>query len=140
MAAADPEAAVLRLGASATTRTPPTPRRGHIATEFHEPMSGAYDAEIADRYLRFRPARQPSKFGRLDDTVIVVVADHGESLGEHAEQARLLRLRRDRSHPLIIAGPGVRACHRRQVRIVDVMPTALELLGVDVPGRFRARR
>ena len=58
-----------------------------IRDRFPRTMSGAYDAEIAatDTYVsRLLGSLEAS--GRLDDTVIVVVADHGESLGEHAEQ------------------------------------------------------
>ena len=99
-------------------------------------MEGAYDGEIAatdaqvGRLLDFLAAS-----GRLDNTVVVVVGDHGESLGEHGEQQHgffvydaAVRI------PLIVAGPGVpvRAVPD-QVRIVDVMPTILELAGVEAP-------
>jgi tetratricopeptide (TPR) repeat protein len=67
---------------------------------------------------------------------VAVLADHGEMLGEHAEQTHgffvydaAVRI------PMVLAGPGVPA--RRvdeQVRIVDVMPTVLELLKVPAPA------
>jgi tetratricopeptide (TPR) repeat protein len=79
--------------------------------------------------------------GRLDHTLVIVVGDHGESLGEHREQTHgffiydaTVRI------PLIIAGPGV--AHRivpDQVRIVDVMPTALEVLKVASPAAVQGR-
>jgi arylsulfatase A-like enzyme/Tfp pilus assembly protein PilF len=107
-----------------------------IRARFPRTMSGAYDAEVAatDRQVaRLLGALQAS--GRLDRTVVVVVADHGESLGEHGEQTHGFFVYDSTLHvPLIVAGPRV-SPHviDSQVRIVDVMPTALELLDVPVP-------
>lgn len=112
--------------------TPPEPFR----SRFPATMQGAYDAEIAATDAQIgRLLDQLRVRGRLDDTVIVVVADHGESLGEHGEQQHgffvydsAVRI------PLIVAGPGVPArVVRGQVRIVDVMPTVLDLVGAAVP-------
>jgi tetratricopeptide (TPR) repeat protein len=73
--------------------------------------------------------------GRLSDTAIVIVGDHGEMLGEHGEATHGFFLYEAATRvPLIISGPGVPAAViRDQVRIVDVMPTALSLLGVAAP-------
>jgi arylsulfatase A-like enzyme len=74
--------------------------------------------------------------GLLDRTIVVVAGDHGESLGEHGERDHgifvyesVLRV------PLIIRGPGL--APRRVadvVRLVDVMPTVLDALGLPVPA------
>jgi tetratricopeptide (TPR) repeat protein len=105
-------------------------------SRFPANMVGAYDAEIAftDSQVARLLARLEAS-GRLDSTLIVIVGDHGESLGEHQEQTHgffiydaTIRI------PLVIAGPGVPA---RQVddvvRIVDVMPTILDAVGVAAP-------
>jgi arylsulfatase A-like enzyme/Flp pilus assembly protein TadD len=112
---------------------PPEPYR----SRFPATLEGAYDGEIAatdaqvGRLIDFLTSSR-----RLANTVIVVVGDHGESLGEHGEQQHgffvydaAVRI------PLIVAGPRVpiRAVHD-QVRIVDVMPTILELAGVEAPS------
>ncbi|HET8646119.1 MAG TPA: sulfatase-like hydrolase/transferase, partial [Vicinamibacteria bacterium] len=107
------------------------------AQAFPRTLQGAYDAEIA--FADFQLGRMLDALegaGRLQDTVVAVLADHGEMLGEHAEQTHgffvydaAVRI------PQVVAGPGVPA--RRvedQVRIVDVMPTALELLEVAPPA------
>jgi arylsulfatase A-like enzyme/predicted Zn-dependent protease len=111
---------------------PPEPYR----SRFPATLEGAYDGEIAatdaqvGRLIDFLTSSR-----RLANTVIVVVGDHGESLGEHGEQQHgffvydaAVRI------PLIVAGPRVptRAVPD-QVRIVDVMPTILELAGVEAP-------
>ena len=64
-----------------------------------------------------------------------MVADHGEMLGEHGELTHGFFIYEAATRiPLIVSGPGVPAgVVADQVRIVDVMPTALSLLGIPVP-------
>ncbi len=116
--------------------TPPEPYR----SRFPATMQGAYDAEIAATDAQIgRLLDRLRESGRLDDTIVVVVADHGESLGEHGEQQHgffvydaAVRI------PLIVAGPGVPArAVPDQVRIVDVMPTILDLVGAAVPSEVQ---
>ncbi|MFA5910477.1 MAG: sulfatase-like hydrolase/transferase [Vicinamibacterales bacterium] len=116
--------------------TPPEPYR----SRFPATMQGAYDAEIAATDAQIgRLLDRLRESGRLDDTIVVVVADHGESLGEHGEQQHgffvydaAVRI------PLIVAGPGVPArAVPEQVRIVDVMPTVLDLVGAAVPSEVQ---
>lgn len=111
-----------------------------IASRFPATRDGAYDAEIAfaDTQLgRLLDALKAD--GRLDDTLVVVLGDHGEQLGEHREQAHGFFIY-DASVqiPLIMAGPGVDArVVPGQVRIVDVMPTVLDLAGVPAPAEVQ---
>lgn len=87
-----------------------------------------YDAELA--YL-------DAQLGRLlaalpADTVVVVVGDHGEMLGDHGEDSHgLLLAPGARRVPLILAGPGVPAgvVERCLARTADVAPTLLRLAG-----------
>lgn len=103
---------------------------------FPRTLDGAYDAEIAfvDQQIGRLIAHLTSA-GQLDRTLIVAVGDHGESLGEHEEYTHGFFLYDAALQvPLIMAGPGVP--HRTvddQVRIVDVMPTVLEFLGLSPP-------
>ncbi|MBI1852702.1 MAG: sulfatase [Planctomycetes bacterium] len=77
------------------------------------------------------------KAGRLDRTAIVVVADHGEGLGEHGERTHGCLLYDSTLRvPLIVRAPGrVAAASVRADRIsgVDLLPTALALLDVPAP-------
>jgi len=88
-----------------------------------------YDGEIAyvdrelGRLLRALPA----------DTVVAVVGDHGEMLGEQGELSHGLLLGHGvRRVPLLLAGPGVPAGKNEEclVRTVDVAPTLLKLAGL----------
>jgi arylsulfatase A-like enzyme/Flp pilus assembly protein TadD len=113
--------------------TPPEPYR----SRFPATMQGAYDGEVASTDAQVgRLLDYLQSVGRLDRTLVVIVGDHGESLGEHGEQQHgffvydaAVRI------PLIVAGPGVPArVVPDQVRIVDVMPTILDLVGIEVPA------
>jgi arylsulfatase A-like enzyme/tetratricopeptide (TPR) repeat protein len=111
-------------------------------SRFPRTMVGAYDAEVAtadSQVARLLAALEAS--GRLDTTLVVVVGDHGESLGEHQEQTHGFFIYESSVRiPLIIAGPqiAVRTVDD-PVRIVDVMPTLLERLGVPVPSAVQGQ-
>ena len=83
--------------------------------------------------------------GLLDRTLVVVTADHGESLGEHGESTHAYFVYdSSMSVPLIVRTPwGDHGRVRAQVSGVDLMPTVLDLLGQDAPegidGRSLAR-
>ena len=121
-----------------TSTIPHTPYEAPepFRSRFPRTPSGAYDAEIAATDAQVgRLLDALERDGRLGETLVVVVGDHGEMLGEHGEQTHgffiydaAVRI------PLIVAGPGVPGREvADQVRIVDVMPTVLELLGVPGP-------
>ncbi len=97
-----------------------------------------YDGEIAyvDACIgRLIAALERS--GRLDRTLIAVVADHGESLGEHGEQEHGMFLYEGALRiPWILRLPGRAHAGRtvaEQVRAIDVLPTVAALAGVAAP-------
>jgi arylsulfatase A-like enzyme/tetratricopeptide (TPR) repeat protein len=74
--------------------------------------------------------------GLAERTLVVLMADHGESLGDHGEFTHGVFLYDSTMHiPLMIAGPGLPAAKviTRQVRSIDVMPTVADYLGLS-PG------
>ncbi|MEQ8762974.1 MAG: sulfatase-like hydrolase/transferase [Planctomycetota bacterium] len=74
--------------------------------------------------------------GRLEDTLIVVVGDHGEGLGEHGESTHTVFVYNSTMRvPLIVAGPGVPEGRRIRATcsVVDVLPTITEAIGVKAP-------
>jgi arylsulfatase A-like enzyme/Flp pilus assembly protein TadD len=74
--------------------------------------------------------------GLLDRTLVVVAGDHGESLGEHGELTHgTFAYDSTLSVPWILWARGI--APRRfspRVRLVDVMPTVVDLLGVEPPA------
>jgi choline-sulfatase len=89
------------------------------------------DSQVG-RVLGFLEARH-----LLERTLVVIVGDHGESLGEHGERTHGLFVYEGVTRvPLIIRAPLSRMRERRVpgvVRSVDMMPTVLDLLGIPIP-------
>jgi arylsulfatase A-like enzyme/Flp pilus assembly protein TadD len=83
--------------------------------------------------------------GLLEKTLVVVTADHGESLGDHGESTHAYFVYDATTHvPLVVRTPwGVRGRRAAQVSSVDIMPTVLDLLGLPpqpaIDGRSLAR-
>ncbi len=98
----------------------------------------AYDAEIAfvDDGIG-AVLRTLEDKGLAEDTIVIITADHGESLGEHGEETHAILLYDATLRvPLIIHDP--RHSLRRRVtplvRTIDIMPTALDLVGLEIPS------
>lgn len=97
-----------------------------------------YNGEIAFADSQVgRVVSELQSLGLYDRTVVVVIGDHGESLGDHGEGAHGFFVYNSVTHvPFVIRAPFSLVQHRRvadPVRSVDVMPTALDLLGVPSP-------
>jgi choline-sulfatase len=96
-----------------------------------------YDGEIAyadqqlARLFAAVDAKSPGK------TIIAVLSDHGESLGEHGEQTHGVFLYDATLHiAFMMAGPGLPTGVRvkQQARSIDFLPTLLDLLGGHAPA------
>lgn len=71
--------------------------------------------------------------GALDDAVLVVTSDHGEGFGEHGTMHHGRRLYDELLRvPLFVSGPGFPAGRvvDAPCSLLDVVPTALELVGL----------
>ncbi len=80
--------------------------------------------------------------GRLDDTLIVLVGDHGEAFGEHGRFQHDSVIYEEGLHiPMLLVGPGVPAGARiaGNRHAIDIVPTVLEWVGTPVvsglPGK-----
>ena len=108
-----------------------------FSSRFPASVTGAYDAEIAWTDAQIgRVLDALAGDGRRDQTLVVAVGDHGESLDEHGEHGHGFFIYEAVARiPLIVAGPGVPVrVVTSPVRIVDVMPTVLDLLRVPAPA------
>lgn len=83
------------------------------------------------------------EMGLLDNTVVVVLGDHGESLGNHNYYFEHGRFPYDdcAKVPLIIRPPGGTEARRIRtpVPIFGIAPTLLEIAGLDAPEAMEAR-
>ncbi|SEQ52590.1 sulfatase-like hydrolase/transferase [Neolewinella agarilytica] len=73
--------------------------------------------------------------GKADNTVIIFTADHGLAMGRHGLIGKQSLYDHSVRVPLVLAGPGIPAGKRisTDVYLQDVMPTTLELAGVEKP-------
>lgn len=74
--------------------------------------------------------------GKRDDTIVVFTSDHGEWLGDHLRYGKGYPADDSVSRvPLIIAAPdGTQGqTHKGIVEAVDIVPTLLELAGIQIP-------
>ncbi len=93
-----------------------------------------YDSDIywTDLWLGFVLGYMEMK-GLMDDTVIVVLADHGEEFGDHGKKFHGHQIYQESIHvPLLVRIPGMepaRIDHR--VGLLDVFPTILDITGIE---------
>ncbi|SDS57960.1 Arylsulfatase A [Microlunatus soli] len=73
--------------------------------------------------------------GRLDDTMIILTADHGEFLGDYGCYGKRSFLDPAARVPLICSGPGFGRGQRigSPVSLVDILPTAIRAAGAELP-------
>lgn len=109
---------------------PPAYVRAHPGDRYGAEIAYT-DATLGAFIERLRAA------GRLDHTLVVVTADHGESLGEHGERTHgLFAYDATLRVPLIFWARGVipPRIARGPVRHVDIVPTIADLVGVTAPA------
>lgn len=75
------------------------------------------------------------KTGKSDETYIFFTADHGLAVGQHGLLGKQNMYDHSVRVPFIVVGPDVEASTTREAPIYlqDVMPTTLELAGVEKP-------
>ena len=129
-ASAPPFFAWVHLYDAHTPYEAPAPFRARFA-------ASPYDGEIAyvDSCIG-RLIGSLEQSGQLDRTVVAVIADHGEGLGEHGEEEHGLFLYDSVLHvPWIMRLPGRESAGtvvKTQVRGIDVAPTLAALAGISM--------
>ncbi|HEY1909457.1 MAG TPA: sulfatase, partial [Vicinamibacterales bacterium] len=105
----------------------PEPYRSRYAAAPYQGAVAYADAALGQFMNSLRRANA------LDNTLVVIAADHGESLGEHGERTHgLFAYDATLRVPLVIWGPRRLSAgtFTDTMRLVDVVPTLLDLLGV----------
>jgi choline-sulfatase len=80
--------------------------------------------------------------GLADDTVVVYLGDNGYMLGEHGRFEKHCFYEPAVRVPLIVRWPGRLPRNRRvdeKVELVDLLPTVLDLLGVERPSNLHGQ-
>jgi arylsulfatase A-like enzyme/Flp pilus assembly protein TadD len=110
---------------------PPEPFRTQYAGHLYDGEIAYADSQLARLFEYLRNNRL------YDRTLIALLSDHGESLGEHGEDEHGFFIYNSTLHvPLIFklpSGMGTPHVVRRLVGIIDVAPTLLDLLHLQDP-------
>lgn len=119
---------------------PHAPYDGHAEIFGDRFAASPYDGDIAFADVQIdRLLKHIRDAGRLDDTLVIVVGDHGEGFNEHEELEHGFFLYNSTLRvPLIVSAPRLtRSGHRvaEPVSLVDLFPTVLDCL--QVPGSPR---
>ena len=123
-----------------TPYEPPEPYK----TQYSKWDWGLYDGEIAyvDELIGRVLDRLDEK-SVLEKTIIVIMGDHGEMLGEHQESTHgFFIYEAATSVPLIIHFPSSKLGGKRVdacVETIDVMPTLLQILGFPMPHEVQGQ-
>ena len=78
------------------------------------------------------------KMDLLDNTIVILIGDHGWKLGEHNSWGKQTNYEVDTRSPMIISAPGFeggRSC-RALVEYMDVYPTLCDLAGLEPPHQL----
>jgi len=74
------------------------------------------------------------KLGIKEETLILITSDHGEAFGEYGFWDHYSSYRNISQLPLILFGPDI---ERKEISTytqnIDIMPTLLQLAGIDIP-------
>jgi choline-sulfatase len=117
----------------------------HDPYEPPPPYSKLYKDRLYDGEIAFADSALANFVGYLkrggwyENSLIIVVGDHGEGLGEHHEQTHGIFLYDSTLHvPLILKLPGGNTGRviQRQVRTTDILPTVLNVLNISPPERL----
>lgn len=100
-------------------------------------LACTYHADV--RIGAFLNALAASQFA--DDTLIVVVSDHGFNMGDHDLWNKFTLWEQAARTPLIVKGPGqtVGSVVNTPVSLMDVMPTILDAAGITQPPRLQGQ-
>ena len=116
---------------------PPPPFRAQYAASPYDGEIAYVDSAIGKLLAALR------SHGLYDQSLIVVVADHGEGFGEHGERSHGLFLYDETLHvPLLIKLPGTSSVPPRiesRVGLVDIAPTLLQEVGIVAPAAMQGR-
>ena len=119
-----------------TVYNPPEP----FASEYADDL---YAGEIAySDYCIGQVIDKLKELDLYDSTLIIIVGDHGESLGEHGEAEHGYYVYQCTARvPFIIRPPGNRNPKRIDsiVSLVDVVPTILSYLEIPIPAHVQGK-
>jgi arylsulfatase A-like enzyme len=113
------------------------PKQGKISDKKAKELKHAYYACVsyADKLIG-DVIGELKKIGLYDNTVIVLIGDHGYQLGEHTMWTKHTNYEISLNAPMIVRVPGM----KKNIEItgltefVDIYPTLCQLAGINIPN------
>jgi choline-sulfatase len=116
---------------------PPEPFRSRYPAEPYDATIAYADSVLGDFFTQLRAMEL------YDRTLIALMSDHGEALGQHGEREHGYFLYDETIHvPLLIKLPKRRFSGRRvetRSGLVDVAPTILQIVGLPIPTAMQGQ-
>jgi len=115
---------------------PPEPFRRRFPRDLYAAEIAFVDSEIG------RIVATLEELDLYDSTLLIVTSDHGESMGEHGEVSHSFFVYEVTQHiPLVLRAPGMRGGWKVEepVGLVDIVPTVLSMLDIEVPPGLDGR-
>lgn len=114
-----------------------------LSDEDKEFWISLYDSKLYDADQRIgKFLSRIEDFGLLNNSIIIILSDHGEELFERNRTDHGFSLYDELIHvPLIIYIPHLRQRIdiQQQVRTIDIMPTILNIVDVNLDGNIKAQ-
>jgi arylsulfatase A-like enzyme/Tfp pilus assembly protein PilF len=114
---------------------PPSPFKERFANAPYDACIAYVDATVGKLLAALRGA------GIYENSLIAVMSDHGESLGEHGENTHGVFLYDSTIHvPLLIKFPNARFAKQKvtaRANLADVAPTVLDAVHVPIPAAMQ---
>jgi arylsulfatase A-like enzyme len=132
----DPHDPVLLPPAEWTEHAPRGPNGELVMSrELYGAEVSYLDAQIGRLFEALRDS------GEWEHTLVVVVADHGEGLGDHSWQFHRILYQEQIRVPLLVRVPGLASTPAvaDTVSTVDIAPTVLDYVGVTPPRAMSGR-
>ena len=111
--------------------------RSQYAVKVHRQEYYAITTHMDAQIGRILEALEES--GQADNTYVFFTADHGLAVGHHGLMGKQNMYDHSVRVPLMVVGPGIRKNGKipAPVYLQDIMPSTLELAGVERPGHVR---
>jgi arylsulfatase A-like enzyme/Tfp pilus assembly protein PilF len=119
---------------------PPEPYKSRFADRYDGEIAYA-DSALGKLFAALKAS------GLYQNSLITMMADHGEAFGEHGERTHGILLYDETIHvPLLMKLPGAMRVQGKQgaksnarVGLVDVTPTILDVLGIPIPKEMQGQ-
>jgi iduronate 2-sulfatase len=118
------------------------PLEGNVSDELARTLIHGYYACVSyTDAMVGKVLNELDRLGMRDNTVVILMGDHGWQLGEHSLWCKHALFNTSTYTPLMISAPGFKPGQRTDalVEFVDIYPSLCELIGVPLPGHLQGK-